>query len=508
MATVKLSTKLYTGFALMIVLLMALTSIVLRNLTILKQDTPLLADAARCEQVLGKFETGMQEKMRRIDAFIEAPDENKLQHDTLSEQDEHPLKNPVLQQFGARDATVASQFQNLMDQYNIFIQNAERLVDGGGNAVPGQTAAMDVTRAFEGTIEKLHQTQEHIISLRTTAEHSLHTRFLWIQWTVGSVTLFGISTGIILLVMVRRQIMTPVNMVIAGLTRSSETAKSASHHMSSSSNTIALASNKHAASLEEISASIKEMAATSDDNAANTRNVTSMLNSSRAAAEKSTGAIARLDEAIAQIKSSSEETGKIMKTIDEIAFQTNLLALNAAVEAARAGEAGKGFAVVAEEVRNLAQRSAEASRNTAELIKDSQKSAENGVTVSQEVDAITREIIESITKVTDLMADVSRVNDSQAQGTSQISSSVSQMEDITQATAASSEELVGSSNELESQAKDLSTMVQVLKNIVGSNNRPTPVAGKPALPSIPSGSGKNIFQRLKGLLPHRTSRAS
>ena len=127
------------------------------------------------------------------------------------------------------------------------------------------------------------------------------------------------------------------------------------------------------------------MASQTKQNAANANEARSLADSASGSADQGAAAMERMSTAINDIKTSSDETAKIVTTIDEIAFQTNLLALNAAVEAARAGEAGKGFAVVAEEVRNLAQRSAEAARNTAEMIEGSVRNADNGVAISKEV---------------------------------------------------------------------------------------------------------------------------
>src|SRR5204863_8178687 len=139
-----------------------------------------------------------------------------------------------------------------------------------------------------------------------------------------------------------------------------------------------------ASSLEEISSSLQEVAAMARQNAANCKEARSIADTARKAAEHGFNQMERLSQSIEKIKTSADATAKIVKTIDEIAFQTNLLALNAAVEAARAGDAGKGFAVVAEEVRNLAMRSAEAAKNTANLIEESVKNVEGGVALNQE----------------------------------------------------------------------------------------------------------------------------
>src|SRR5207244_2344599 len=147
----------------------------------------------------------------------------------------------------------------------------------------------------------------------------------------------------------------------------------------------------------------------------------------RASANKGMGSMKRLSQAMDKIKSSGDATAKIVKTIDEIAFQTNLLALNAAVEAARAGDAGKGFAVVAEEVRNLAMRSADAAKNTANLIEESVKNAEGGVSLNEEVSRNFVEIQEQAKKVNEVMSEIAAASDQQAQGVSQVSTAIEQM---------------------------------------------------------------------------------
>jgi methyl-accepting chemotaxis protein len=191
-----------------------------------------------------------------------------------------------------------------------------------------------------------------------------------------------------------------------------------------------------------------------------------MASQARAAAEKGSAAMQRMSEAISKIKASSDQTAKIIKTIDEIAFQTNLLALNAAVEAARAGEAGKGFAVVAEEVRNLAQRSAQAAKNTADLIEGSQENANHGVAVSTEVEGILREVVEGVQKVADLIGEVSSASEEQARGIDQINTAVAQMDQVTQSNAANAEESASASEELSAQAREINDMVAALAEVV------------------------------------------
>ena len=194
-----------------------------------------------------------------------------------------------------------------------------------------------------------------------------------------------------------------------------------------------------------------------------------MVSEAGRAASEGRESMQRMSEAIVEIKQASDQTANIIKTIDEIAFQTNLLALNAAVEAARAGDAGKGFAVVAEEVRSLAQRSAEAARNTSALIESAQKSAENGVNVSKEVANVLSKINDTVARVSQLIAEVSAASNEQATGIEQVNNAVAQMNQVTQSNAANSEEAAAASEELSAQADELNSMVEELTKLVGGS---------------------------------------
>jgi len=284
----------------------------------------------------------------------------------------------------------------------------------------------------------------------------------------------GIATGLLLAIaagaaigiFLSRSISSALNKVISSLTEGSEQVSSASGQVSQSSQQMAEGASEQASSLEETSASLEEMSSMTKQNSDNAKQANLMANDTRQAVEKSRSAMSRMSEAIGQIKESSDQTAKIVKTIDEIAFQTNLLALNAAVEAARAGDAGKGFAVVAEEVRNLAQRSAEAAKTTSSLIEQSQKNSDNGVAVSQEVAGILTQIVDSVGKLSQLIGEVSSASQEQAKGIEQIGTAVTEMDKLTQSNAASAEESASASEELSAQANELNDMVNVLVGIV------------------------------------------
>ena len=300
----------------------------------------------------------------------------------------------------------------------------------------------------------------------------------------------GAVVGILMALFITRSITTQLNHVIVGLTQGADQVESASNQVAQSSQAMAGGASEQASSLEETSASLEEMASMVRQNADGAKQARSMAESARDSADKGRGAMHRMSQAIGEIKKSSDETAKIIKTIDEIAFQTNLLALNAAVEAARAGDAGKGFAVVAEEVRNLAQRSAEAAKNTSALIEQSQKNSDNGVAVSGEVAQILEEITTAAQKVAQLAGEVSAATDEQAKGIDQVNRAVAEMDKVTQANAANSEEAASASEELSAQARELNEMVNVLTALVkggsASNQRQMMASATPRRAPAPA----------------------
>ncbi len=243
------------------------------------------------------------------------------------------------------------------------------------------------------------------------------------------------------------------------VTEATEQVTSAGGQISSGSQSLAQGANEQASSLEEVSSSLEEMASMTKQNADNANQAKGLAAESDTYAKSGSDAMGRMSSAINRIKESSDQTAKIVKTIDEIAMQTNLLALNAAVEAARAGEAGRGFAVVAEEVRNLAQRSAQAAKNTADMITESVRNADDGVKIATEVSQSFETIANSAKKVNDLIAEIAAASQEQSSGIEQINTAVAQMDKVTQQNAANSEESASAAEELSSQAEELKNMI-------------------------------------------------
>ena len=233
----------------------------------------------------------------------------------------------------------------------------------------------------------------------------------------------------------------------------------ASNEISSGSQTLAEATSEQASSLEEISSSLEEINSLTGNNADNAKQGLKLADLSVHAVDVGNEAMEKMNSAMEAILKSSQETGKILKNIDEIAFQTNLLALNAAVEAAHAGDAGKGFAVVAEEVKNLALRSAEAAKNTNILIDDATRNSEMGARIVEQVTKSFIDMKEQFNKVKSIVNEISASSDEQAHGVNQISTGVNEMNRVTQQNAANAEESAAAAEELNGQASELKGMV-------------------------------------------------
>jgi methyl-accepting chemotaxis protein len=280
----------------------------------------------------------------------------------------------------------------------------------------------------------------------------------------------GVVTALVLGVMLSLGITRPINRIVTGLREGAGQVSSAAGQVSSASQSLAEGATEQAAGLEETSSSLEEMSSMTKQNADNAQQANTLAAEAKKAANNGSEAMERMAGAIEDIKKSSDETAKIIKVIDEIAFQTNLLALNAAVEAARAGEAGKGFAVVAEEVRNLAMRSAEAAKNTSNLIEQSVNNSRNGVQICSEVKKALDEIVGSIGKTTDLVGEIAAASNEQAQGVDQINTAVSQMDKVTQQNAANAEESASASEELSGQAESMNQIVDQLVALVNGTS--------------------------------------
>jgi methyl-accepting chemotaxis protein len=287
-----------------------------------------------------------------------------------------------------------------------------------------------------------------------------------------------------------------LNRVAAALDDGSSQVASAAGQVASASQSLAQGSGEQAASIEETSSSLEEMASMTKRNAENAQKANDLAKQARTAAEKGSADMQDMSSAMEAIKVSSDDIAKIIKTIDEIAFQTNILALNAAVEAARAGEAGMGFAVVADEVRNLAQRSAQAAKETAAKIEGAITKTSQGVGISSKVAEALNEIVTKARQVDELVAEVAGASREQTQGITQINTAVGQMDKVTQSNAASAEESAAAAQELSGQSEVMKQSVAELLQLVGGQSeaaaRAPAAQVRPATPRQPAPIGRQM----------------
>ena len=317
---------------------------------------------------------------------------------------------------------------------------------------PSMIVVIDTLRAMVDWNKKYGETVG-----KSAVANSNFTEKLVIWVVLGSILM-----GLGLAYFIARAINNRLNSLAMGLSSGSEQVSEVSGQVASASQMLAQGANEQASGIEETSATVEEITAMIKKNSENAGHASEIAKEAGVLVSSGVKSMDRMSETMDSIKKSSDETSKIIKTIDEIAFQTNLLALNAAVEAARAGEAGKGFAVVAEEVRNLAQRSAEAAKNTSALIDKSKTVAESGVNVASELSKALGGIQEIAGRVEELVGEIALASKEQSVGIEQINTAVAEMDKVVQQNAATAEESSSSSEELAGQARQLDEMVAEL----------------------------------------------
>jgi methyl-accepting chemotaxis protein len=309
--------------------------------------------------------------------------------------------------------------------------------------------------------------EDDFADVRHDLERAQQRMLGWVAGVAAAFSVLAVLAGIGL----SRAITRPIAAVIARLDDSSTQVTAAAGQISDASQALAEGSSEQAASIEETSASLEEMSSMTKRNAEGATQANEFARAARRTADTGTTDMQAMNTAMAQIKVSSDDIAKIIKTIDEIAFQTNILALNAAVEAARAGEAGLGFAVVADEVRALAQRSAAAAKETAAQIEQALANTAQGVAISTRVSSSLADIVGKVRKVDELIAETATASREQSQGVEQINTAVSQMDKVVQNNASAAEESAAAASQLNAQARTLQEAVRSLAALVGSARR-------------------------------------
>ena len=380
------------------------------------------------------------------------------------------------------------------------LSDANKKEEAYRQVVEGAAAYTDVKNAIHDETEFNRRN-----GAKYTAEAAATgTRVKWLTWLV---LLLSVTLGSGVLFLFVRSLSRVLRQTVSELTEGAGQVASASAQVASSSQALAQGSSEQAASLEETSASSAEITSMTQKNAENSSTAATLMADVDHRVTEGNQTLQEMVQSMLEITGSSDKISKIIKVIDEIAFQTNILALNAAVEAARAGEAGMGFAVVADEVRNLAQRSAQAAKDTSALIEESIAKSNEGGTRLQRVADVMHAITESTVKVKTLVDEVNLGSQEQARGIQQISKAIAQMDQVTQSTAASAEQGASASEELSAQAEAMDHAVRKLSRLVDASDetsvrRTRPVHAKAASHKpLPAPAGSSL-RALKSAVAH------
>ncbi len=477
LANTKVSTKLYLGFSVPVVLLLIIIAVSISNMSTIDNhlDTIVKVNNVRVDLSanMGTIVRENSISLRNLLLVKDAKDKQAQQNDIGASRGKYDeMFKKITEMTSKDDAKSWELFEKIKAAQSLARDLNNQVVelglaDKGSEALDLMNSkARPAVRKWLDAVDELnnHQHDRNAMRYEETQKAYDHARLVMLSTGAIAVLLAGLIAFLI-----TRSIVGPLNRVIAGLTDGSDQVSSAASQVSSSSQSLAEGTSEQSASLEETSSSLEEMSSMTKQNADHANQAKAMMSEANQIVEKVDHHMKDMAGAVAEITRSSEETGKIIKTIDEIAFQTNLLALNAAVEAARAGEAGAGFAVVADEVRNLAMRASDAAKNTSNLIENTIKAVRKGNELTNATQEAFKENAEISKKIGQLVEEIATASEEQSHGITQVNSAVSEMDKVTQSTAANAEESAAAAEELNAQAEQMKVYVGDLGAVVGGS---------------------------------------